>query len=108
MQTPTAILAEIIRAHGPIPTVRVSSAQARGRAKDYPYWGAVRYEIGLTRDGRVSNRPMGRASSDRRSWDLAHWDALDMGAAEGRIVVQTIGTLSDAEAERVIARVARS
>jgi hypothetical protein len=71
-----------------IPCVRVSSAQARGLAGRYPYWGAVRYVLRLrARDGRPTLYPQGRASSDRRSMRLAHIDAERIARREGRIVV---------------------
>jgi len=95
-------LADIIRERGPIPTVRVSSAQARGRAKQYSYWGATRYELRLTRDGRVSNHPLERATSDRRSYRLAYLDALYIAGREGRLLVDPIGVIGPAEEERVM------
>src|SRR5581483_9689934 len=50
---PNRTLAEYIRQHGPVRAVRVSSAQARGHAKQYSYWGPARYELRLSRDGYV-------------------------------------------------------
>lgn len=102
LPTPTTILADLIRRHGPIPTVRVSSAQARGVAKQYSYWGAVRYELRLTRDGHVANVALERASSDRRSQRLAKADAAALAVREARIVVQQIGALSDIVAAEVL------
>lgn len=105
-QTALSVLAEHLRAHEPIPTIRVSSAQARGNAKNYPYWGAVRYEIRLTRDGRhPTNVALERASSDRRSYRLAERDADTLAADENRILVQTIGKLDETTAERVLAAI---
>lgn len=95
-------LVDVIRTHGPIPTVRVSSAQARGAAKRYAYWGAARYEIRLTRDGQPSNVALERASSDRRSLRLAEQDAAKLARRERRIVCQEIGRLSEAAAARVL------
>lgn len=100
-------LADYVAAHGPIPTVRVSSAQARGAAKKYSYWGAVRYELRLTRDGRVANTPLERASSDRRSKRLAERDAELLAEREGRIEMQTIGAISDDLAADILAEVSR-
>lgn len=95
---------EILRPYLPIPTVRVSSAQARGAAKQYAYWGAVRYEIRETADGRaVSNIPLERASSDRRSERLAGQDADGIAGREGRIVWQRIGRLSATLAREIVA-----
>ena len=88
--TPTISLYRAILAHGPIKTVRASSAKARGRAKDYAYWGAALYEIRATRDG-VANVAVRGAFSDRRSFALA----LDDACATGRLYVDTIGALSD-------------
>lgn len=87
-----SLLAYHIRKHGPIPTVRVSSAQA---ACDYAYWGAVRYEIRLTRAGLPSNRPLERARSDRRSKAGARRDAARLADREGRRPCQRIGLLPE-------------
>lgn len=95
-------LVDLILTHGPIPTVRVSSAQARGRAKLYSYWGATRYEIRLTRDGQPSNVALERASSDRRSLRLAQRDASEIARRERRVECQEIGRLSEAAAARVL------
>lgn len=92
-----------LKEHGSIGAVRVSSAQARGRAKRYPYWGAVRYQIRLSRDGRVIVVPEERASSDRRSEILAWSDARDIAAAEGRVlIVGARGELRDWDVEDVV------
>jgi hypothetical protein len=55
--------------------VRVSSAQARGAAKAYAYWGAVTYYAARRRDGVWTWRATGRAGSDRRSVAAAERDA---------------------------------
>lgn len=68
-------LTAMVRDNGPIKTVRVSSAQARGAAKRYAYWGAVRYELRLTKAGTLSHVALNRAGSDRRSVRLAEEDA---------------------------------
>jgi hypothetical protein len=106
--TPLQMLAEIVRQYGPIPTVRVSSAQAMGAAKHYAYWGAVRYEIRLdSRLGQPTNCPLGRASSDRRSVALARLDAQVLARREGRILWQGIGRIrTQGAALRVLAAVA--
>lgn len=83
-------LAAYISEHGPILCVRVSSAQARGKAARYPYWGAVRYRIIVRqRDGKPSAVAEERASSDRRSQRLAESDAVDIALAESRIVIRS-------------------
>lgn len=92
------VLAEHVRTHGPIATVRVSSAKARGRAARYPYWGAAYYEITLSRDGRPRNVVISRARPDRRSKRLAYEDAEHTG----RIPCQAIGPLTAGEAARVL------
>lgn len=92
----TNLLAHHIRRHGPIRTVRVSSAQSHTQ---YAYWGAVRYEIHLTRDGQPANVACERASSDRRSVRGAERDA----AATGRLPLQTIGRLSEDDVFYVLA-----
>lgn len=83
-------VAAYLAAGGKILTVRVSSAQARGAAKKYAYYGAVRYELRLV-NGAVSNCALERASSDRRSRALAEADAEQIARREGRFIVQRIG-----------------
>lgn len=79
-----------IRRHGPIPAVRVSSAQAKGRAKQYSYWGAVRYEIRCAkRDDALIAMPCERASSDRRVRHLAVSDARALAHREDRLMLPT-------------------
>lgn len=95
-------LADHIRMHGPIATARVSSAQARGAAKQYSYWGAVRYEVRLGADGAPTNRPLERASSDRRSERLAERDCDELCESEGRIQLQRIGRVRDADVARLM------
>lgn len=99
----TEVLKRIIRERGPIPTVRVSSAQASGIAKRYPYWGASRGEIRLRKsDGELTVVPVQRASSDRRSERLAEADADAIADREGRIFVQKIGELDPITAKWVL------
>lgn len=87
-----------LREGGPLRAVRVSSAQAKGAAKGYAYWGAVRYQIRLTADGRgYCCAAIERASSDRRSVKLAVKDAEDLAAAEGRAWALRIGRVSSTE-----------
>jgi hypothetical protein len=102
--TITAIdqLVEYLKVHGPIRTVRVSSAQARGAAKAYSYWGAVRYQLRISRDGRPVNIALERARSDRRSEQLAWEDAQALAEREGRIPCQTIGHLSEDDARDIL------
>lgn len=100
--TAMSALMILIAKHGPIQSVRVSSAQARGAAKQYSYWGAVRYQIGLSRSGAPINVAQGRASSDRRSYRLAQQDAEALAAAIGGVCCDAIGGLTDADAAGVI------
>lgn len=86
--------------HGGIRAVRVSSAQC---AAPYPYWGACRYAIRLTKDGRVVCSALERASSDRRSVAGAERDAEALADSETRFKTQTIGMLDRAECARVLA-----
>lgn len=95
-------LSDLIRAQGPVGAVRVSSAQARGAAKRFPYWGAVRYEIRVGRDGTPSCVAIERASSDRRSRRLAEQDAERIAETEDRVECQRIGRLAEADAARVL------
>lgn len=80
-------LTEILAHIKSIPCVRVSSAQARGKAKQYPYWGAVRYELRLNKKGKPCLYPLDRAYSDRRSKKLAERDAETIAKAENRCLV---------------------
>lgn len=91
----------LLRNKLPIQCVRVSSAKARGLAKKYRYWGAVRYEIRLTRSG-ISAVPCGRANSDRRSYRLAQQDAEDIAGQENRIVIPWLGPLTQGAARELI------
>jgi len=88
-----------IMTHGPIDTVRVSSAHARGRASKYPYWGAALYQIRVLASGWVGNVCVSGASSDRRSVAGAERDA----DATGRVICGYIGQLSEQQAEWVLA-----
>jgi len=102
-------LANYIRTVGPIKTVRVSSAQARGLAKRYAYWGAVRYQVQLSRDGTPKHVALGRANSDRRSYRLAEKDALAIADSEGRIYVELDpGQLDELECESVLKKLYRT
>lgn len=92
------LLGDYVRRNGPIPTVRVSSAQASGFAKKFNYWGTVRYEIRFARDGRLINKALNRASSDRRSYRLA----VDDACKTGRLRLQTIGEIDDEEAKDIL------
>jgi hypothetical protein len=97
-----SILIDYLRVHGPIKTVRVSSAKAKGYAKNFSYWGAVRYQLRLDRDGHPVNVALERASSDRRSESLAYEDAQALAEREGRIPCQTIGRLTEEDAREVL------
>lgn len=83
-----------IREGGPLRVARVSSAQARGAAGRYPYWGAVRYAVRITRAGHLSSVALERASSDRRSIRLAEKDCDEMAAREGRCPAGWLGQVS--------------
>lgn len=86
---------EVLAPFLPIKTVRVSSAQASGRAKQYAYWGTARYQLRAAKDGSgVVNMPLERANSDRRSVRLAESDAR----STNRLRLQTIGKLGLSEA----------
>lgn len=102
------VLASLIEAHGSIGAVRCSSAQARGRAKDYAYWGAARYEVRLGVDGYPTCVAQERASSDRRSQGLAEQDADEIATAEGRYRTQTIGKIGEDEAAKILRWLAQS
>ena len=101
-----AALAAVISKHGPITAIRVSSAQASGAAKQYAYWGAVRYRISLAKDGTPCARPLERASSDRRSLRLAEQDADAAARSLGAVRLQTIGRLTEYDAALVLDQIA--
>lgn len=101
-------LAEIIRAAGPIRTARVSSAQARGAAKRYCYWDAVRYEIRLRADGRPSNIASERAASATRSEAKAERMLDALCEREDRIHLHSIGPLSESDAADILYRLRRA
>lgn len=100
--TPIHTLANLLRIVGSIRSARVSSAQARGAAKGYAYWGAVRYVIRLDRNGHPVNVARERASSDRRSYRLAERDCAEMCDRESRIECYRIGKLSWADADAIL------
>lgn len=77
---------------GPVQLVRVSSAQARGRAKSYSYFGCARYEVAIGARGTLTCRPLSRASSERRSYDLAVRDAERIEEETGAIACAARGT----------------
>lgn len=109
--TPTYIetLAELISSRGPIPTVRVSVAKARGKARNYPYWGAALYEIRLAKkDGAPTNAPLRGASSDRRSLRLAKRDADELAERIGGVRLDTIGHLTERDAFKVLAHIEKA
>ena len=86
-----------------IPAARISSAQAKGSAKKYPYWGVVRYEIRVSKTGLPCLYAKERASSDRRSLRLAEKDLDAICEKEQREpVMGGPGTLSVEEAVKFI------
>jgi hypothetical protein len=97
----TEILAAILREAGPVGLVRLSSAQS---GAPYPYWGAPRYELALTKDGHPAVRAQERADSERRSRRLAERDAQARAHAENRIYVgqHRVGSLRESDAERLL------
>lgn len=103
----TAMLAEHIRKHGPVKAVRVSSACASGRAKQYAYWGVARYEIRLTNNGMPASFCTSRAPSARRSKRLAQEDARLISDMERRVIISRIGTLDEYECENVLVQMLR-
>jgi len=90
-------LIALVRERGPIKTVRVSSAGARGRTNKYPYWEAALYEVRVV-GGQLSNVVERGASSDRRSYRLAELDAQ----RTGRIRVQRIGRLMNDDCAAIL------
>lgn len=95
-------LTDILHKSRPIPAVRVSTARAKGRARNFSYWDAVRYEIRLDRHGRPTNVALERARSSRRSHRLALRDAAELASTERRVLCHTIGRLDEAAAEAVL------
>lgn len=97
-------LSQLLRKRGAIPAARVSSAQARGNAKNYSYWGAVKYEIRIANNGKPSLIPLERASSDRRSYPLAEMDAKNMAQKINGIYVSNMppGQLRERQAEMIL------
>jgi len=96
-------LAEYIRAHGPVKTVRVSSVQG---PKKYPYWAPKRYQIELSRDGMPAHRPAaGECGTIRASYRLAHQEAEEIAALGGRILVEwRIGPLAESQCAEILER----
>ena len=95
---PRLTVLRVIRVVAEVECVRVSSAQAKGAAKAYSYWGAVRYRARLHR-GWWSLIPLERASSDRRSQRLAAMDAAQIARKEGRLLVAELPSFAPAAAK---------
>lgn len=95
------LLTHYVRTNGPIETARVSSAQC-GSSCPWAYWGAVRYEIRLGRDGSPTNVARERAGRDRRSVAGAERDCDAMCEREGRLPLQRIGRLTEYDAQIVL------
>lgn len=87
------LIKQYIHKYGPILAYRVSSAQARGRAKKFAYWGAAQYEIRVAKNGNIKAVVVYGASSDRRSFRLAQKDAEELADIRGAIVITDIGIL---------------
>lgn len=89
-----------IRECGPLRAARVSSAQAKGAAKRYAYWGATRYVIGLAAPRGKSACGLvkvarERASSDRRSQRLAERDLEALCEREDRVDADLVAASCD-------------
>lgn len=98
-------LARYLRHHGQVRTARVSSAKARGAAKQYAYYGAARYMLTVAeRDGLPINIPIEAARSDRRAYRLALADMDSLCYFERRIPCFAIGHLTEAEAAIALER----
>lgn len=95
-----------ILSHTSIPAIRVSSAQARGKAKNYAYWGTAEYALCLSRAGLPQARVVSGASSDRRSQDLAWKDAHRRAGEVHGVLCQAIGALSDVDAHSALIQLA--
>ena len=104
----TEQLTAYIREHGPVPAVRVSTAAARGRARNYRYWGAARYEVRLhSRTRKPTLVPQERATSDRRSPRLAELDAKEIAQKEGRLLIHfPPGPLDEVRCSEILHRLA--
>ena len=95
-------VATIVRMHCPIRTVRVSCAQAKGRAKKYSYWGAVRYQVRFAADGHLTCAAQERASSARRSIAGAERDAERLAERDGRVESQALGRVTESRAYHIL------
>lgn len=105
------IIEGYIRTHGPIPCVRVSSARARGRAKNYAYWGVAHYEVLFReKDSVPIAKVVSGASPDRRSLRLAREDAERIAGNEGACIIEAgggMGKLSGADVHALCAWICR-
>lgn len=90
-----ARISEWLAEHGEIPAVWCPSAQSRGAARKYPYWGAVHYRIVAASEHEYPTAiARGRTSSDRRSYQLRQRDAKALAKEIEGIVIDSIGRLS--------------
>lgn len=85
-----------IKKYGEIPTVRLSSARCAGR---FPYFDVVRYKIKISKQGRPINVAEERATSAFRSYAKAERKLIEVAKREKRLIMQTIGELTDADLE---------
>lgn len=97
-----ANLYRFVKAHGPIHVARTSSAQARGKAKNYPYWGTAHYKIRESSKGGLTCAVVSGASSSRRSYRLAQQDSEALALELGGICWNGIGEINDLTAECII------
>lgn len=82
-----------------IKAFRVSSAQARGKAKMYAYWGVAEYSIVWSdKHAFPVSRALSRAPSSRRVRHLAESDADELAESSGGVVISSIGVLGFGDA----------
>lgn len=88
-----------------VPCLRLSAAQARGRAKRWAYWGISPYVLRLSAKGLPALYPEGRAASDFRSHKKAAEAAAVEAVRDRRVLVaHSRGTLKWSEAAEIIRR----
>ena len=100
--TTTAIekLATYIRKHGPVLAARVSSTQT---SQPWAYWDVVPYEVRLrARDSRPTAVAQGRAGFGTRSERKAARMLAEYCEDTGRLPIDRIGPLTEADAARLL------
>lgn len=94
LTNPQKILSDLLKISGPIPVIKVSSAKAKGRAKQYSYWGIAEYEIcNRKKDGIPIAKAVCAAPSQFRSKIKAYRIAEEKSKETKKLLINYSGEL---------------